>query len=91
MNALLAHWRKRTVVIVLVTMLVCCLMVWLQVTDWAQDVRVAALEPEQRKGELPSVGKIYLMSVVKALILMGVPTLLGIAVIGLWRRFRWQQ
>lgn len=91
MKTLLHNWPIRSLVIVAATIVICVMMLPLAITDWAEGVRmsIVSISAEAKTESPPPSGPvIYVMSTIKATVLIGVPMLITLGISRLISSFR---
>lgn len=85
MKYLQYHWRSRTFVVLLISVVISVLLIFLELTDWAAQINQQGYSHGGEGGEgnkMPSFLR-YILPFVKELVLIGVPMLLTLLVLKL--------
>lgn len=80
MKHLQYHWKSRTLVVLVISIVISMLLVLLESTDWAAQINQQGYSHGGEDGEgkgIPSVLR-YILPFVKELVLIGVPLLLSL-------------
>ena len=90
MKYLQHHWRKRLLVLAVVSIIVSILMITLELTEWAEQINTLGYSHDENdgdKGKIPA-GMMYILPFIKEIVLIGIPLLLTLLWIKVFKKFK---